>query len=223
MSKADTLLKKATYFERLALYSDRRSFLQTIAQSGASDTWGSPLPENIKEGLNSLLKDLAATKPDSSVPLQNKLMSFYQGMNTDMGQLAQAIREAANTIPGDHTTQVQNALSLASKVDQLAQQGQAQPQSQSEQVMTMPADRITAYPPIDKGQQEALSRFITMERIGVPLHRIDGKLGPETRGALETFKKWYNAKATGKKITSDNEALQLVKFIVDNDPKKYGK
>jgi len=30
--KADTLLKKATTFERLALYGDRRSFLQALAQ-----------------------------------------------------------------------------------------------------------------------------------------------------------------------------------------------
>jgi hypothetical protein len=32
MSKADTLLKKATSFERLALYSDRKAFLQALAQ-----------------------------------------------------------------------------------------------------------------------------------------------------------------------------------------------
>lgn len=32
MSKADTLFKKATAFERLALYSDRQAFLQALAQ-----------------------------------------------------------------------------------------------------------------------------------------------------------------------------------------------
>jgi len=32
MSKADLLLKKASSFEKLALYSDRKSFLQTISQ-----------------------------------------------------------------------------------------------------------------------------------------------------------------------------------------------
>lgn len=37
MSKADTLLKKATFFERLALYSDRKTFLQSLAQGGATD------------------------------------------------------------------------------------------------------------------------------------------------------------------------------------------
>lgn len=32
MSKADTLLKRATFFERMALYSDRKTFLQSVAQ-----------------------------------------------------------------------------------------------------------------------------------------------------------------------------------------------
>jgi hypothetical protein len=32
MSKADMLLKKATFFERMALYADRKSFLQSVAQ-----------------------------------------------------------------------------------------------------------------------------------------------------------------------------------------------
>jgi hypothetical protein len=35
MSKADTLLKKATVFERLALYSDRKAFLGALAQNSA--------------------------------------------------------------------------------------------------------------------------------------------------------------------------------------------
>lgn len=39
MSKADTLLKKATFFERMALYSDRKAFLQSLA-GGATDDWG---------------------------------------------------------------------------------------------------------------------------------------------------------------------------------------
>ncbi len=37
MSKADTLLKRATAFERLALYGDRRSFLTAIAQQNSFD------------------------------------------------------------------------------------------------------------------------------------------------------------------------------------------
>jgi hypothetical protein len=57
MSKADTLLKKATFFERLALYSDRKTFLQSLAQGGATDpNWmgamSSPFTDaNIKSSL----------------------------------------------------------------------------------------------------------------------------------------------------------------------------
>jgi hypothetical protein len=36
-SKADTLLKKANSFEKLALYSDRRSFLQALAQTNNTE------------------------------------------------------------------------------------------------------------------------------------------------------------------------------------------
>jgi hypothetical protein len=166
------------------------------------------------------MKDLAATKPDS-VQMQNRLMNFYQGMNTDLGQLAQAVSEAANLIPGDHTTQVQNALNLAEKVRQMATKPQAE--QSGDQAVVMPADKITAFRPIDRTQQEALARFLTINGIAFvdPQKLNDGKLGPETRKGLESFKKWYNAKATGKKITSDDEALKLVKYIVDSDP-KYG-
>jgi hypothetical protein len=220
----EDLLKKASLYERLALYSDRKSFLSALAQTGgATDDWGRPaLPANIREAVDSLMKDLAATKPDS-VQMQNRLMNFYQGMNTDLGQLAQAVSEAANLIPGDHTVQVQNALNLAEKVRQMAAKPQAEPQS-GDQTMVMPTDKIVALRPIDKTQQEALARFLTVNGIAFvdPQKLNDGKLGPETRKGLESFKKWYNAKATGKKITSDDEALKLVKYIVDNDPTKYG-
>lgn len=36
MSKADVLLKKATAFEKLALYSDRKVFLQALSQETKS-------------------------------------------------------------------------------------------------------------------------------------------------------------------------------------------
>lgn len=220
----EDLLKKASLYERLALYSDRKSFLSVLAQSGgATNEWGQPaLPANIREAIDSLMKDLAATKPDS-VQMQNRLMNFYSGTNTDLGQLAQTISEAANMIPGNHTVQVQNALNLAEKVRQMTSNPQTEQQS-GDQPMVMPADKVVGFRPIDKTQQEALARFITINGIGFvdPKLLNDGKLGHETRKALEIFKKWYNAKATGKKITSDDEALKFVKYVVDSDPGKYG-
>ena len=213
MSKSDTLLKKATFFERMALYSDRKVFLKSLAQSGASDEWpaAKSLPADIAQGVNSVMKDLAATKPDSSVPLQNRLQSFYLGTNTDMGQLAQALSEAANTIPGDHTTQVQNALALADKVRQMSAQPQQQPEEAAGEPMTMPAAHITCFRPIDKKDQEAVFRFVTLNGLGVP-GQVDGKLGKETRTALEAIKDYFAKANPQNKRMSDQEAIQAAKF-----------
>ena len=216
MSKADTLLKKATFFERMAIYSDRKAFLYALAQGGVPQ----PPSDDIRQGIDSAMKDLSATKPETSQALQNRLMGFYDGTNTDMAQLSQALREAANTIPGANSTQVQRILDLAGKVDQQQQSGSA-PQDNT---MQMPAEHLTALRPINPEQQQALGRFVTIKGLAFvdPKKMNDGKLGPETRKGLNAFKQWYNQKATGKKITSDDEALQLVKFIVDNDPQTYG-
>ena len=208
MSKADTLLKKATFFERMALYSDRKAFLKSLGQ--ATDDWGSPrLPADILQGLDSLLKDLSATKPESSVPMQNKLMAFYQGMNTDLGQLAQAVSEAANMIPGDHTTQVQNALALAEKVRQLAAKGQPQQQQQAggDETVTFSPDKIKAYPPIDRASQKAVFDFAT-KGVG----KVDGSLGPETRAALTKIKNYYKQQYPNNPVMSDQQAIQAAKF-----------
>lgn len=208
MSKADTLLKKATFFERMALYSDRKAFLQSLAQTGgASGTWPSQLPSNISEGLNSLLKDLAATKPDSSVPMQNRLLNFYNGTNTDMGQLAQTIREAANMIPGDHTTQVQNALDLAGRVDQLVAQQQPQQTEVAGEPMVMPTAHIRGFTPISKADQKAVFDFAT-KGVG----QIDGQLGRETRAALEKIKDYYKQTYPQNPRMSDQQAIQAAKF-----------
>lgn len=46
MSKADTLLKKATFFEKLALYSDRKVFLQAISEPPVANKETNPPQEN---------------------------------------------------------------------------------------------------------------------------------------------------------------------------------
>jgi len=38
MSKADILLKKASSFEKLALYSDRKIFLQVLSEEGVANS-----------------------------------------------------------------------------------------------------------------------------------------------------------------------------------------
>lgn len=213
MSKADTLLKRATFFERMALYSDRKAFLRALAQD-AQWPAASTLPPGIAEGLNSLIKDLAATKPESSQALQNQLLDFYQGGKTDMGQLAQLVGDAANTIPGDHTTQVQNALALAEKIRGLVQQP-AQQQEQGEAAgggspMVMPTAHITGFTPISKEDQKAVFDFAGMQG------QIDGQLGKETRSALNAVKDYFvrtqPQSYPNRNSMSDQQAIAAAKW-----------
>lgn len=58
MSKADTLLKEAATFERIALYSDRKLFLQTLAQENAEEAEEVVLPTDRVVGFASIPKDV---------------------------------------------------------------------------------------------------------------------------------------------------------------------
>lgn len=203
MNKIDSILKKAALYEVLATHGDRRSFLRAIAQEAS-------LSNNIKERINSVLKDLAATKPDSSVNLQNRLMGFMMGSKSDPAELAQLVEEAANTIPGDHTTQVANAHELLNMVRQLGNKPEAAP---TESVMMMPEDKITAYAPISKSVQEHLSSLVATRGWGIPL-KIDGKLGKETRQAINNFKREMKMSPNA----TDQEVFALVEkeYAKDN-------
>jgi len=184
MSKADILLKKATSFEKLAVFSDRKSFLRSLAQQGPQ------LDAGVRQGIDSVMKDLEATKPGN--PLALKLMDFLTGTNKDLSQLPSLLEQAANSIPGDHAVQLQNALNLASKVQQMFS---AAPTAAQEDVMQMPADRITGHrphaTPIDPKVQEALNTLNAQNPFMVTPLTPDGKLGTETKNALLSFKGRY--------------------------------
>jgi hypothetical protein len=146
MSKADVLLKKATSFEKLALYSDRKTFLKALSQadSGAKQFY------NLDEFGNPKKEGIPPVTPED---------------------------------PGAH-----------------------------EPAMVMPADKISAFAPIDPKAQAALSKIVSIEGIGIPI-AVDGKLGPETRGALKAFKRKFNYANM-----SDKDALQAA-LMKAEDPK----
>jgi hypothetical protein len=77
---------------------------------------------------------------------------------------------------------------------------------------TLPETVISEYPRIDPKQQEALSKIVSIEGLGLPL-AVDGKLGPKTRQALQAFKKHF-----GYTNLSDQSALQAV-VLRAQDPK----
>lgn len=158
MSKADTLLKKATSFERLAIYSDRKSFLQALSQSPEAgdvkplldyDEFGNPKPQGIPA------PPPAAREPSSFE--RDEQPKFHE----------------------------------------------------------IPTVNITGQLPVRPSQQEALSRVVTVDGIGMPI-KADGVLGPETQKAIDAFKKKFDPQ--GKYKLSNQKVLDWAEMLA-NEPK----
>lgn len=203
MSKADTLLKKATFFERMALYSDRKAFLQAIAQDSQAQQ-PDPNRQLIGQALQILQNagvDEATTKPLADAVLFNKV---------DLPAIQRAIQTATLT--------KMSPLSQQAQIDQLKQlSGQLKaPMTEAEQGMAGPADytapaaHITGFRPIDKSKQDALGRIVTVEGLTFvdPKKMNDGQLGPETRKALNAFKAWVR-----QPKMSDDQALDMAQMM----------
>lgn len=206
MSKADTLLKRAASFERLALYSDRRSFLQAIAQED-------PNRQLIWQALQLLQQvglDESVTAPLGTAITFGKV---------DIGAIKQAIQNAILTkiSPLGHQPVIDQLKKIMSQLRTPSQQ-------EVEKAMKGPADitfepgagstqggQITAYPPIDKTVQQAIYDFVVSEGLGVP-GKIDGKLGPETRKALEAIKGYFAKLHPQNKRMTDQEAIRAAQF-----------
>jgi hypothetical protein len=203
MKKIDALLKKVEFFEKLAVYGDRETFLRALAQSA-------PLNDNVKERIESLIKDLSATKPDSTRDLQTRLMDFLSGVKSDPNELAQTVREAANAIPSSNREQASRALELA---QMLQQNSTLDPAASNRPTQTLNTTVISEYPPIAKDQQEALGKIVSLEGLGNPL-KVDGKFGPATKAALKAFKAKFNLERL-----SDGDALVYAKMLADTSSK----
>lgn len=150
MTKADTLLKKATSFEKLAIYSDRKTFLRSLSQQASFS------PEEVQQWGN---LDEFGNPIQSGVPV---------------------VSEAPTTLP--ETT-----------------------------IIGRPPK--PTFPMIDKKQQAALSKIVSLDGIGIPI-AVDGLLGPETKSALKAFKNAYHMNGL-----SDAQALQHAQTLVETNPK----
>jgi len=143
--EAGDLLNKASLFERLALYSDSKSFLKAIAQ-------------------------------------QNDSPNYYQ--YPEFQQTEEFKQSLPRTIPPPEPVKPLTPAEEAQK----AMQGPA------DVTFDNPTDRITGLRPIDPKVQEHLSSLITNRAWGIPLSPVngktafDGRIGKETRRALDTFK-----------------------------------
>jgi hypothetical protein len=188
MRKFDKLIKKVECFEKLAIFSDRSKFLSAIAEDL------DPKLKTILDKINIYLRNMSGVDTSKALDAVNNALLFKKiDVNKIINELRNIVHDLPISLGGTERKNINNMIDELKKV-----QYATQPQ---DEVMQMPADKISAYPPINKDQQEALSRIIVIEGLGLPL-KIDGKLGPKTREALKKFKKHFNLESL-----SDTDAL----------------
>lgn len=181
--EAGDLLNKASLFERLALYSDGKSFLKAIAQQPPIGEGETPADPNLR--------------PYGGHGEAGK--SWEEERQREFGN--------ARTIPPPPPLPPQDP-------------GVGEPPM----VFDNPTDRITGLRPIDPKVQEHLSSLITNRAWGVPLSPVngktpfDGRIGKETRRALDTFKSRMGLPAN----TPDAQVFQKIEseYAKDN-PASY--
>jgi hypothetical protein len=217
MSKADALLKRATFFERMALYSDRKSFLRALAQVPVTidkGTFAGTFGNDARQQLESVMQDLSAFRVDPSITnVVSTALNTLTGVDKD--GLVRALQAAAAKYPPQASGQLQNLQSLIAKLSgPTGPTAEQQDDAAGGEHVTMPADHIKAFPPIDRDAQGALFRIVTIDGDGLP-GKVDGLLGPETKKAINALKKRYNLGNT----LSDAQVLTYAKMKAANDPK----
>lgn len=205
MKNLEALIRRVEMFEKLAVYSDRSSFLKSLA----ADSLDSKTKNTLQQMAN-LLQQAGVTDEDVWDPI-NSALSFG---HVNLGSIRQAVTSAA--------VRMTNA-DISEKLYQLAQQLISLPPGQSpvapaqedqvveELVVTTP--KPVQYPTIDKEQQRALGKILTIEGLGLPLD-ADGKLGPKTKAALQALRKRFNLSSY-----TDAEALAFAKMLVQETEK----
>lgn len=172
--EAGDLLNKASLFERLALYSDSKSFLKALAQREVlmeGETPSNPQQQPYSDPSWEEARKREFGSP-TYIPKPEPLKPL-----TPQQEAAQAVKGPPDMdfIP-DPTD-----------------------------------DRIKAYPPINRADQEAVYNFVNNERIGVP-GRVDGSLGPDTRKALEAIKDYFAKQNPQNPRMTDQQAIAAAKF-----------
>jgi hypothetical protein len=202
MSKADTLLKKTAAFERLALYSDRKSFLQALAQT--------PQDPN-RQLIWQALQLLQQAGVDES--LTTSLANAVTFGRTDLAAIKQAIQSIIMTGKLSPLSQqpVINQLKTLMSQMKTPQQAETEAGMAGPADVTFKPDHIKAFPPIDKGSQQAIYDFVVSQGLGVP-GKIDGSLGPDTRKAIEAIKGYFAKLHPQNPRMSDQEAIRAAKF-----------
>ncbi len=257
MSKADVLLKRAAFFEKMALYSDRKVFLQSLAQGvpGAGDAVKAAMTE-LSQAISNWINTSAEKQEDipggmRGLPpgVRGPAASITQALKyptLDANLLRQVYSVAAelaavnknmrNESDDVRSSWIRDVMPAAMRVMDAAKaqitsleewqrnfpadQGGAGSQGEGSGTLQVPEVSITGRPSagglprIDKGDQDALARFVMTEGLAFvdPKKMQDGILGPETRRALEAVKDYFKKVNPQNARMTDQEAIQAAKF-----------
>jgi len=164
MSKVDTLLKKATVYERLALYADRSTFLQSLAQTPHSGQGFGDAAVNQYLNLDEFGNPKHTGIPAPSAPPPE--------VDPDAGpriRIERSLQRPIAVIPAE----TQNQLN------------------------------------------DILGRLMTDKKIPVAALLVpDGKLGPETKQALMTYKGYYGT-AAGNNLPQMIDSIRTLHEVME--------
>lgn len=205
-----TLINKVELFEKLAVYGDRGTFLKALAKDELD-----PTTKLVLQEIASLLQQAGITDEEVWNPLNNALVFS----NVDMSAIRQAVTKASFRNPSIAH------FPLINKLFQLVQQlGTTSSPAASNVELTPPvpapeekevSEKPTfSYPQINKEEQRALGKILTIEGLGLPLD-ADGLYGPKTKAALQAFKKKFNLSSW-----TDAQALTWAKMLAETEKYK---
>lgn len=208
MKKNDVLFKKVDFFERLAIYGNRRSFLQALAQDSQTDYQNS-----YNNAATNIYNAKLKLKQARNILQQNHVVSWlkydFNDVNTTPSNIQEMKKQISNLFimaknlrNEDDRSVKQLSLEMASflntanseiKKAEYSLPGipqQTENSSLTNEEIVMPATEIHGdkpivnFPKIDKDKQRALSKILTVKGLGLPLE-IDGVLGTETKKAID--------------------------------------
>lgn len=195
MTKANSLLKKAQLFEKLAVHGSRRAYLRSLAfDQEAFDAALSATKKYLADAKNVLGGEASIVPEPSDV---DQISSQIDRMSKLLSVLPDGDKK------NRATSDLLGARTSLKKTKELAPQLPTEPtqEDDTEGTQMMPAEEIKGksygYPSVPKDIQQA---------IGLAGAQVDGILGPETRRRLDVTKLYY-------KLPSNTPDVELYKKI----------
>lgn len=197
MTNANSLLKKAELFERLAVYGGRRAFLRSLAFDNEAFNAALSIAKKYLADAKNIVGGEAAIIPEPTDV--DQIASQIERVTG----LAEALtdRDAKNRA----TSNLLGARTSLKRTKELAPTLPPEPvqEDQGDEEVVMPQAKITGYPPVPKDIQRA---------IGIPEEQVDGKLGPDTRRRLNVTKLYYKMPSS----TPDSVLFQKIREEAKN-------